>query len=221
MRYFLFVSLILLTAVSCHQKIYQDKEDIILSQSYRAANLRPHFEKNLYRCVVDGKFALKKFHLSGILYLKNFSDTATRVVFQSEMGNTYFDFGWDRNDSFTVHQIMDQMNKPALIKTLKKDFELLLVKQLQELPSGTFRFNKDTDETFIRFELERGFVYYVTDPERKLIRIENADDKQKVVMMKMSPATAPNSMAERINISHLRAGFTIDLKKITPDDSIE
>jgi len=40
-------------------------------------------------------------------------------------------------------------------------------------------------------------------------------------MMKMSPATAPNSMAERININHLRAGFTIDLKKITPDDSIE
>jgi hypothetical protein len=220
MRYFLLVSLSLLF-FSCNKKIYGDKKEVTLSQSYTASDLRPHFEKELYRCVVDGKFALTRFHLSGILYLKNFPDGNTRVVFQSEMGNTFFDFGWDKKDSFQVYNIIDQMNKPALIKTLKKDFELLLVKNIGNQPSGVYQFGKVSKDYYVRFELDKGFVYYITDNERKLATIENADDKRKVVVMDMKPATDPQTLAQKISINHLRAGFTIDLKKIIPDDTVE
>ncbi len=218
MRYFLSVSFAILL-FSCSPKVYQDKQDIILSQSYTAGDLRPHFSKELYRCVVDGKFALKKFHLSGILYFRTLEDKTTRVIFQSEMGNTFFDFGWDASDSFKVFSIIDQMDRAALIKTLKKDFELLLVKNIHDKPSGTYRFN-NSSENYIRFELPKGFVYYITDSDRKLTGIENADDKHKVVAMQM-PATPLQQLPEKITIKHLRAGFTIDLKKINTDDTTE
>lgn len=220
MRYFLLVSISLLF-FSCNKKIYGDKKEVILSQSFTASDLRPHFEKELYRCVVDGKFALTKFHLSGILYLKNFPDGNTRVVFQSEMGNTFFDFGWNKSDSFQVFNVIEQMNKPALIKTLKKDFELLLAKNISNEPSGVYRFGKSLHNNYVRFELDKGFVYYITDADRKLTTIENADDKRKVIVMDMSPPTDPHTLASKISINHLRAGFTIDLKKIIADDTVE
>jgi hypothetical protein len=220
MRYFLFVSLSFLL-FSCSPKIYQDKREVSLSQSFIANDLRPQFQKELYRCVVDGKFALKKFHLSGILYLKNFEDSTTRVVFQSEMGSTFFDFGWDKKDSFQVFSIIEQMNKPALIKTLKKDFELMLVKNANDRPSGVYQFGKNGKEYYVRFELDKGFVYYVIDEERKLTAIENADDKRKVIIMNLRPAAPLKTLAEKITIKHLRAGFTIDLKKINNNDTAE
>lgn len=220
MRYFLFASLSLLL-FSCSGKIYQDKQEVTLSQSFIANDLQPLFQKELYRCVVDGKFALKKFHLSGILYLKNFEDSTTRVVFQSEMGSTFFDFGWDKKDSFQVFSIIEQMDKPALIKTLKKDFELLLVKNLTDKPSGIYQFGKNNKEYYVRFELDKGFVYYVVDANRRLTAIENADDKRKVIVMDMNPATSLQALSEKISIRHLRAGFTIDLKKINNNDAAE
>ena len=220
MRYFLYVSLLLL-ALSCNKKIYRDKQEITLTSSLAATDLRPHFERELYRCVVDGKFGLKKFHMSGLLYIKSFSDTATRVLFQGELGNTFFDFGWDNRDSFRAYKIIDQMNRPALIKTLKKDFELLLVKNISNEPSGIYYFNNNPSKKFIRFELEKGFVYYLIDRDRKLIGIENADEQRKVVVMDLTPADALQSLPASISIRHLRAGFTIDLQKIKRDDTAE
>lgn len=81
--------------------------------------------------MVDGKNPFwKKYSLLDYCF-KEMEAAATRVAFQTKMGITYFDFGWDNVNQFTVHQIMDQMNKPALIKTLKKDFELLCLKICQ------------------------------------------------------------------------------------------
>jgi hypothetical protein len=220
MRYFLLVSLSLLL-FSCNRQTYGVKKEVTLSQSYTANDLRPRFTKELYRCVVDGKFALKKFHLSGLLYLKNFDDGNTRVIFQSEMGSTFFDFGWNKKDSFQVFSIMDDMNKAALIKTLKKDFEMLLVKNVSDNPVGIYQFGKNPKEYYTRFNLEKGFVYYVTDQERKLISVENADDKKKVIVMDIRPAADLQTLPEKITIRHLLGGFTIDLKKIHNDDTVE
>jgi len=220
MRCFLYVSLCFLLA-ACSRHAYKDQEEITLSQSYTADDLKPSFNRELYRCAVDGKFALKKFHLSGILYFRNLSDTATRVVFQSEMGSTFFDFGWDRNDSFTVYSIIGQMDKPALIKTLRKDFELLLARNIDPVPSGVYRFYKDARANYVRFELGKGFVHYITNMERKVTGIENADERQKVVVMEYGDPTPLQQLPEQLSIRHLKAGFTIDLKKISKDDTAE
>jgi hypothetical protein len=221
MRYLLYASFFLLALSSCNKKIYREKQEITLTSPLTAADIRPAFEKELYRCVVDGKFGLKKFHMSGLLYFKNFSDTATRVLFQSELGSTFFDFGWDSKDSFRVYSIIDPMNKVALIKTLRKDFELLLVKNISKEPSGIYHFNNDPSKNFVRFGLNKGFVYYIVNKDRTLMGIENADEQRKVVVMKMTPADTVQRLPVALSINHLRAGFTIDLKKITRDDTAE
>jgi len=219
MRCFLSASLLLLL-LSCNRQAYRDLEKIQPAQPLSSVTLKPRLDKALYRCVVDGKFAFKKFHLSGILYLKHLGEEGDRVVFQSEMGNTFFDFGWDNKDSFRVYHIIDQMNKPALIKTLRKDFELLLVKGLSAQPESVYQAAKDT-ATYTRFNLARGFVYYITNGDSKLAGIDNADEKRKVITMRFLPPSPLQQLPETINIRHLRAHFTIDLKKITPDDTPE
>lgn len=217
MRYLAFVSL-LLCLISCHKKIYLDKQEVTTTQSLTTKDFRPVFEKALYRCEVNGKFAVKKFHLSGVLYLKILEDKSTRVIFQSEMGATFFDFGWDTHDSFQVYSIIDQMNKPALIKTLKKDFELILVKNIHDPAAGTYNFDKNPDLFYTRFNLTKGFVYYVTNRNRELVSIENADDKHKVILMTLPTGTVLKSMPASLTIKHLKAHFTIQLKKITPEN---
>jgi hypothetical protein len=221
MRYFLFVSILLTFFIACSKKPYrdlvrQDQPDI------EARRLKPSFEKVLYRGTIDGKKWIKKYHFSGILYIRNFPDSTTRVVFQNEMGATFFDFGWDRNDSFQVFRVIPQMDKKPLIRLLRKDFEMLLLKQglIKGKSEGSYK-TPSSEEWYTRFSLPKGFVFYIsTNPEPtsgSLKRIENADDKRKVIVMDITPSKNGNNMPQHISINHLRAGFTIDLKKIEQD----
>lgn len=217
MRYFLFVSLLWLSATACRVSSYQHAKEVSNAQQSRYPTSRsgfePVFDKVLYNCVVDGRTPLgKKFHLSGLLFFKQLEDSSTRVVFQNQMGISYFDFGWSKEDSFTVYSIMSQMDKPALIKTLKKDFELLLFKNLAQQYSGIYQMPADPGKDYLRFELAKGFVYYIYD-QQKMVGIENADQRKKVIVMKM-PATSINSLPTSIQIKHLRANFSIQLEQL-------
>ena len=205
----IFVSLFL---ASC-SKPY--KNLVLQEQNKMSASFEPKFETELFRCVVDGKFVFKKFHLTGLLYFKNFSDTAVRIVFQNEMGLTYFDFGWDSKDSFQVNYIIEQMDKPALIQTLKKDFELLLFKNKNPNDYSLFT-DKDKNSVY-RYAMPKGFAFYILDKNKRLAFIENADEKRKVIQIKLDPPTPVGEFANQIIIQHLRANFTITLKKLEQD----
>src|ERR1043165_5751461 len=119
---------------------------------------RPVFAKELFRCNVNGRFLFKRFHLSGLLLAKKLGDT-TRVVFQNEMGFPFFDFQWDGHDSFSVVSINERLNKPALIKTLQNDLEMLMVMKLSKDPPILFK-NKIGNETWFRYPRNKGYVYY-------------------------------------------------------------
>ena len=135
-----------------------------------ALQYKPQVTRTLYRCVVDGRVVFKRFHLSGLLLFKKLDDGFTRVVFQNEMGFTFFDFQWDREDSFAVNHIIPQLDKAAVVRTLEKDLALLLMKGLD---SSTEQLFHKGGETLHRFSLESGFAYYVLH-DRRLVRIENA-----------------------------------------------
>lgn len=190
------------------------KNLILNKQQTSSINFAPKFDNELYRCVVYGKFVFKKFHLTGLLYFKNLSDTATRVVFQNEMGITYFDFGWDKNDSFQINYIIDQMNKPALIRILKKDFELLLFKINNSKP--VVYQNKENDFIY-RYGLSKGYAYYILNTNKELSSIENSDEKRKIILIKFYPSERDYTLSDEITIKHLRAHFTITLKKLNQD----
>jgi hypothetical protein len=215
MRFLLFVSIWFL-CLGCGSRSTQ----LLTTSEMQAASVaqvQPKFEKVLYRCTIDGRLVLKKFHLSGILYLKMMDGEHTRVVFQGEMGNTFFDFGWGENDSFQVYSIIDQMNKPGLIKTLRKDFEMLLGKgvvrsgaaySMSQGPCLQFRLLAADDTT--------AYVRYYLNRQDELIKIENGDAKRQVVEMTVAPSPV-RTLPSLLTIDHKRAGFTIQLNQINID----
>lgn len=172
---------------------------------------KPQFSKELYRCVVDGKVLFKKFHLSGVLFFKNMPDKGTRVIFQNEMGFAFFDFEWTAKDSFSVKHIIPQLNKPAVVKTLRKDLELLLLRNLDKSTETSFT---DGTNIYERFTLAKGYAYYIEDGKR-LLRIENAGRK-KVMAINLGADARKTTLTDSIFIKHYKANFTIALKKIPP-----
>ena len=77
---------------------------------------KPVIERALYNTSVDvtGK------HISGLLLIKTMPDSSIRIVFSNEMGFSFFDFGFFTGNGFKVYHIIPQMNKKAVIKTLRK-----------------------------------------------------------------------------------------------------
>ncbi len=219
MRIFLFVSLSFFLLLSCNRYPYryavlQDNPEM------NAEKWQPEFEKELYRCTVDGKVLFKRFHLSGLLYFYNNADTGISVLFQNEMGFTYFHFYWNSEDSFQVVSSIPQMDKPALIKTLRKDFEMLLVKNLK----GKTRQLLQDDKGFevLRYSLDKGFIdYYFSLKEKSLSKIINADKKRIIHLIELDPATKWTTLPEHVYLKHPRARFTIQLHKLDTHHVIE
>jgi hypothetical protein len=214
MRFLGFISLLLLLS-SCTTS-YHFKKDPETAGATEAYILQPLFQKQLYRCEVNGYFLFRKFHLSGLLYFKNLSDTATRVVFQNELGITYFDFGWNKKDSFQVFHIMEQMNKPALIKTLQKDFEIVLGKKISK--NVVSQKSKTNQEYISRHAFYKGFVYYYWSKGKPdaCFQIDYGTVKRPLVRFAFKPAALQNQagLPDSMSIRHYRAGFSIQLKKI-------
>jgi len=118
MRYLPLISCLLLTACTSPYK----KLQAVPGDPDCIQRLKPVFRTDWYTTHVDapGK------QLSGLLLIKAMPDSSTRIVFTSETGLTFFDFVFLPDTGFRVNYIIPQMNKNAVITTLKKDFELIL-----------------------------------------------------------------------------------------------
>jgi hypothetical protein len=203
-RFLIFLSLTLLN-LSCNQYRHMQK---IHSDESCLQKLKPDFNHVIYKTSVDvvGK------HISGILVVKRMPDSSTRIVFTNEMGFSFFDFGFPPDSGFKVYQIVPQMNKDALVRTLRKDFELLLFRNLDNQKYYSL---KDSELIYHAFPQTEGVNYYITDINcHVLIKMQRASNKKPVMEAYMeggSSVIAPDSISIRhFNISH----FSITLKKI-------
>ena len=132
------------------------------------------------------------------------------MVFSSETGFTFFDFEFSKEGNFKVYSIIKQMNKKPVIKTLRKDFELVLMQHLQNKTIYTL-----TDKTvlYVAFPQIKGFYYYITDSLcKQLIKMERASKSKVVVEAIMQNYI--NGMPDTIGISHKNFNFDIGLKRI-------
>jgi hypothetical protein len=111
--------------ISCNQYRHLKRT---LPEAHCIEKFKPDFRHEEYKTSVDviGK------HISGLLLIKYMPDSSTRIVFTNEMGLSFFDFGFLRDSGFAVYHIVPQMNKAALIKTLRKDFELIMFRNMDE-----------------------------------------------------------------------------------------
>ncbi|RYG05799.1 MAG: hypothetical protein EOO02_02700 [Chitinophagaceae bacterium] len=167
---------------------------------------RPEFGSTLYNTQVN----VVGRHLSGLLLFKLMPDSSMRIVFTSEMGAKFFDFEFSNNGDFKVHQVMSQLNKKAVIKTLRSDFELLLMRNID---LGKTVLKKDSTGLWYGFPAPKETHYYITDAAcSKLIRIENAMKRKPKVQMKLF--NYHNGVPDSIGISHRNFNFEIGLKYI-------
>lgn len=165
---------------------------------------KPSLGTALYKTEVDvvGK------HLSGLLVLKAMPDSSTRVVFTSEMGLTFFDFGFAASGRCTVYRMLDKMDKKAVRKTLRKDFELLLFEH-----TGGGRVLTDGTDRFYAFPQETGTNYYITDSTcTHLLRVEKASRRQAFVVARLMDYR--QGIPDSVSIVHQKFQFTIALKHL-------
>jgi hypothetical protein len=126
------------------------------------------------------------------------------------MGFPFFDFQWDGKDSFSVISINERLNKPAVIKTLQNDLEMLMAMKLSKDPPVLFQ-NKPGNETWFRYPRNGGYVYYVS-VNGQYRRIEYGAKSSVTTITFPTPVAG---LPEEVHIVHHKAHFTIDLKEIS------
>jgi len=168
---------------------------------------KPDFNHVIYKTSVDviGK------HISGLLIIKYMPDKSYRIVFTNEMGFSFFDFGFIPGNGFSVYQIIPQMNKKALIKTLRRDFELIMFKNMN---SSKYYALADSNLIYHAFPQSKGINYYITDTHcGQLVKMQRSSNKKPVMEAFMDKSSAGES-PDSISIRHLNFKFSIILKKI-------
>ena len=202
MRYLLSISCLLwLSSCSApYKKLQKSKGDMSCIQSFR-----PAFTTALYNTQVN---VLGK-HLSGLLIIKTMPDSSIRIVFSSEAGFTFFDFGF-AGKNFTVYHIYKEMDKKPVIKTLRKDFQLVLMNNLDV--KDAFILKKDP-LSYYTFPDGKDHYYYITDSScRSMVRMERGSSKKPVMTAIMQNFN--QGMPDTIGITHTNFNFEIGLKRI-------
>lgn len=191
---------------SCNQYSHMRK---IQSDESCVQKFKPDLNHVVYQTSVD----VIGNHISGLLLIKYMPDSSTRIVFSNQMGVSFFDFGFLQNNRFKVYQIIPQMNKKALIKTLRKDFELVMFRNMDNRFCYALL---DSNLIYHAYPQSKGINYYITDtPCRQLIKMQRASNK-KPVMEAYLANDSINNTPDSISIRHLNFNFMISLKKIRP-----
>jgi hypothetical protein len=170
------------------------------------AKFKPAFTVALYTTQVD----VMGNHISGLLLIKKMPDSSTRMVFSNEMGFKFFDFEFTPDGNFKVYSVIKQMNKKSVLKTLRKDFELILMEHLDNTSASVRTSN---GLLYYVFPQAKGYNYYITDSTGdSLIRMERASKRKTIVEAIMKDYV--NGIPDTIGFSHKTFNFTIGLKRI-------
>ncbi len=148
---------------------------------------------------------------NGILVFKTMPDSSRRVVFTSETGPTFFDFEF-KQDRFRVVYCLKKLNRKAVIQTLRKDFELLLMENPGRPAAAVLR---DSAHLYFPFVSGKETNYYVTDTLcQNLLWIEKSGRRKTKVTVAMEPFQG--GMPENVRIVHRSFTFAIRLTVLNP-----
>ncbi|WPV69803.1 hypothetical protein [Chitinophaga sp. LS1] len=204
MRLLLLNSLLLLCILTSCTNVYKDLRQTTGDPAC-ITQFRPQFDNTLYSTQVD----VMKHHLSGLLFFKQMPDSSQRVVFANEMGFKFFDFEFTKDGQFIKHYMMDKMDKKAVVKTLRGDFELVLLHP--DLRQATVK--KDDKFRYVVVPTAKGNNYYITDTTcTKLERVEKSSSRKPVVKAWLTDYK--NGVPDTILIRHQGFKFNISLQRV-------
>lgn len=204
MRYLVLNSLLVIcllcSCTSTYRSLQRTEGDAACIRQFQ-----PAFTNTLYSTQVN----VLKHHLSGLLFFKQMEDSSLRVVFANEMGFKFFDFEFDKHGVFTKHYLLPKMDKPAIVKTLQQDFELVLLRpDLREAYVA-----RDNAHRYTVVPTEKGNNYYITDPGcTALVRIEKSSRRKPVVQVWMQHYR--DHVPDTIRIQHTGFNFNISLQRV-------
>lgn len=203
---FFFSSLLFLSA--CHSPYDALKEAHGVHPDC-VQKFRPVFSTHIYKTEVD----VVGNQFNGLLVFKTMPDSSRRVVFTSETGPTLFDFEYVR-DTFRVRYCLKKLNRKAVIQTLRKDFELLLMENPGQAPAKVLR---DSAYLYFPFISGKETNYYITDSLcQNLLRIEKTGRRKQKVVVEMEPFQT--GMPEDVRIEHRNFTFAIQLRALNPSN---
>ncbi|HTF21173.1 MAG TPA: hypothetical protein VK658_24020 [Chryseolinea sp.] len=128
-------------------------------------------------------------HLSGLLIIKAMPDSTWRTVFTNEAGVTFVDIGFKKDGSSVVHHAIRQLNRKAVLTTLKKDFALIIGLPFQQvLPS---RYTAG-DEVYFGVRQKKESYYFITRKDcASLQRMERGSVRKRVVSIDVPGTSYP------------------------------
>jgi hypothetical protein len=166
---------------------------------------RPEINTVLYNTYVN----VVGNHLSGLLIIKKMPDSSLRLVFTSETGFKFFDVEFSQNN-FKVYYILNKMDKKSVIKTLRKDFQLVLMNNLNV--NDGYVLIGDSNY-YYTFPWGKDHYYYITDAAcKELLRMERGNKRKKVV--EAVARDYKEGIPDSIHIRHTGFEFEIGLKRI-------
>ena len=184
-----------------HKQMQSANTDINVLHKFK-----PTFTVALYNTTVD----VVGNHLSGLLLIKKMPDSSIRMVFSNEMGLTFFDFAFISDGSFKVYSIIKKMNRKSVLKTLRHDFELILMNNLDNSKAVV---KTDSGQLYFIFPQNKGYSCYITNADgSNLVRMERASKQKTIVEAVMQNYI--NGIPDSIGISHKTFEFNIGLKRI-------
>ena len=203
MRYLLLSSclFILVGCSSVYKNLQPATGDINYIQKFK-----PDFKNALYKAEID----VVGHHISGLLLIKTLSDSSIRMVFSNEMGFKFFDFEFRPDGGFKVFYVVKQMDKKPVIKTLKKDFELIILPQKDDKLAHLC---KDDHSLYYIFPKSKGSFCYITDLEGSEMKTMEISSPHKPIVQAIMKGYV-NGIPDTVGISHKNFNFTIGLKKI-------
>jgi len=208
MRKFLIVILLLSSlffTFSCsrYKKIPQSK--------YNVNQVITPFDSSFDKILFKSKIYFYKKYFTGLLFIKQTAKHNFRIVFISEIGKKIFDFELN-NKKFDVKYIMPVIDKKILIKTLHKDFVLMLLSDVTYTKKITAYKNDSLTLYKVKNNYGRNFIYYKT---KKLVLLENANKIRKII--KINYTDYKNNFPQTINIKHKNIKLKLNLKTVEQD----
>ena len=137
--------------------------------------------------------------------IKKLDNTAHRIAFTTEFGNTIFDFTLSDQD-FKVNRILKEMDRRILLNVLEQDFRTLIREEIT-LSEMFAKDNKVLTKAKIGSKLH--FYTFENDTLSEIIRVGNQSKK---VTFEFSEIK--DSIARHIQITHYNIKLTISLQAI-------
>lgn len=171
-----------------------------------ANQIKPVHKTALYSAGID----IVGNHISALLFIKVMPDSSYRVVFTNEAGVTFLDMGFLRDGTVKVYTVVKQLDRRAVINTLRKDFELIL-----GLPFKSRQFARYTngDEVYYAVGQKKERAYFITNKDcAYLQRLERGSKRKRVVSVAVSRHGYPEP--EKIEVTHHTFNMQIKLTRI-------